>query len=90
MIYIFSEIRISPFSFLVIFLFLLADIFFVTLLVTVRASFTILLLVVKFFNGVSILFAVHTVLVLFSLHKKPNFVPIFTIVVALSLDLTYV
>ena len=90
MMYLFSDIRLLLFFFFIVFLFLPADLFFVTLLMTVYALFPVIIRSVTFFNGVSILFAVLTLLVLFYFHTISSIVPIFTLVVALSLDLTYV
>ena len=63
MIYLFSDIRLFLLFIFVIFLFLPAELFFVTLLVTVREFLPILLDAVTSFNNVSIIFAVRRGLV---------------------------
>ena len=78
-IYLFSYIILFLllFLFFVIYLFLLSDLLFITLLVTVRAFLPVLIIAVTFFNRVSILFLVYTVLVLFYLRTIYTLVPIF-------------
>ena len=73
-IYIFSDISFFLLFLFFIFLFLPEYLFFVTLLVIWRVLLPILLIVVTFFNGVYILFAVHTMLVLcfFFLYSPPK------------------
>ena len=63
MIYYFSDIRLLILLLFVIYLFIPEELLFVTLLVKVHALFPILLISVILFNGVSVIFAVCTVLI---------------------------
>ena len=63
MVYLFSDIRLLLLLFFVIYLFFPEELFFMTLLVKLRAFFPVLLLAITLFNGVSVLFEVHTVLI---------------------------
>ena len=88
--YIYS-FKLEFYFYFICHLFLLPEeLFFVTLLVTVREFLSILLLHVELFNDASIFFAVHTVIIFFSIHTISNVVPIFNTVVSLSFHLMYI
>ena len=84
-----------PFIFIVllvllIFFFRLAGIFFITLLVKVWALFLMIILAEIFLNYVSIFLALRKVLVFICFCKISTLLTVRTIVVARSLELTYV